>query len=600
MNITTNSPITFGNKHYSFYTPPKDSGRAPFHPDTVTVLDDIYANYKQSLNEIPFNEVRATALKVSCETQTPKKDVLKSMQLLTQFSNIKSLIGISETLKKENVILLGNYDSKLAFDCIDSGFLAKNVQNVCQETGIHRALTYVLNKKKLAPFDTHKEGKIGLILDEEKISQLEQVKRTQPKEFEKFVKNKNLKFIYISGWDTGIPVINRTKNLEEKTKELLERAKEHDLPLEKAVDYPNIDRIRDLGIRPVIIKNENEANELTIYNQMRPEQIRSKNTLYNIIEANTLSRSKKHNDADKAATNHVSAKYLENTLCVYTPEAMSKDLMLMNKKINDYAQKQNREVVYLIPNKDIKSTDYLNYSYRKINNIDSSKFVHIDELNVYNKFNPERNEDNTLYVILDDCALSGNSMNSIINYDFMGTDDKTPVLFANLKCSDEALNNFMNTSSHPAKVMYIDRIHSKYIGSDTLEDIIGEAAYQEEAYAVVFPYMAPDNNCELGSNIALLHNPKYNSGNFSSESQRNYYTDYELNQLDEDIREEVLKDQEEKRDYCFSSKTMSDNVLKVSAQYARTLGLSYSELPKSEMRYLTSKDLKEMTDYLLP
>lgn len=83
MNITTNSPITFGNKHYSFYTPPKDSGRAPFHPDTVTVLDDIYANYKQSLNEIPFNEVRATALKVSCETQTPKKDVLKSMQLLT-------------------------------------------------------------------------------------------------------------------------------------------------------------------------------------------------------------------------------------------------------------------------------------------------------------------------------------------------------------------------------------------------------------------------------------------------------------------------------------------------------------------------------------
>lgn len=279
---------------------------------------------------------------------------------------------------------------------------------------------------------------------------------------------------------------------------------------------------------------------------------------------------------------------------------MSKDLRLMNKKINDYAQKQNREVVYLIPNKDIKSTDYLNYSYRKINNIDSSKFVHIDELNVYNKFNPERNEDNTLYVILDDCALSGNSMNSIINYDFMGTNDKTPVLFANLKCSDEALNNFMNASSHPAKVMYIDRIHSKYIGSDTLEDIIGEAAYQEEAYAVVFPYMAPDNNCELGSNIALLHNPKYNSGNFSSESQRNYYTDYELNQLDEDIREEVLKDQKEKRDYCFSSKTMSDNVLKVSAQYARTLGLSYSELPKSEMIYLTSKDLKEMTDYLLP
>lgn len=379
----------------------------------------------------------------------------------------------------------------------------------------------------------------------------------------------------------------------------MKRAKENDLPLEKAIDYPNIDRIKALGIKPVIIKNENEANELTVYNQMRPEQIRTKNTLYNIVEANTLSRFINQNDADKAMTNHISAKYLEKTLCVYTPEKMSKDLKLMHKKINDYAQKENREIVYLLPNKDIKSTDYLNYSYRKINDIDSSKFIHIDDLNMYYKLNPERNEDNTLYVILDDCALSGNSMISILNYDFMGTTDKTPILFANLKCSKEALNNFMNTSSHPAEIMYIDRVHSKYIGTDTLENVIGEAAYQEEAYAIAFPYMAPDNNCELGSNIALLHNPKYNSSNFSSESQRNYYNDYELGKLDEDSRSKITESQKERRNYCFSSKTMSDNVLKVSAQYAKTIGLNYSRIPDSELRYLTSKDLDEITDYVM-
>ncbi len=44
---------------------------------------------------------------------------------------------------------------------------------------------------------------------------------------------------------------------------------------------------------------------------------------------------------------------------------------------------------------------------------------------------------------------------------------------------------------------------------------------------------------------------------------------------------------------------MSDNVLKVSAQYAKTIGLNYSRIPDSELRFLTSKELDEITDYVM-
>lgn len=576
-----------------------NSDRAQFHPDTVKVLDNVYTNYKKSLNEVTFSEIRKTALKVSSETQIPKKDVVKAMQLLTQFSNIKSLMTISKALQKENIKYLGNQNFELAYKSIDKGLSTPNVRRISEETGIHNSLTYVLEKKKLAPFSSENNEKIGLILDDDKIAQLEQVKKSQPEQFNNLVKDKNLKFFYISGWDTGIPVINRTQNLEDKTVELLNRAKKYNVPLEKAIDYPKLDRIKSLGIKPIVIKNENEPNELAVYNQMKPEQLATKNSLYNIVEANILSRASNKNDATKSKINHISAKYLEDTLCVYTPEKMSKDLKLLHKKINDYANEQNREVVYLLPDKGIKSNDYLNYSYRKINNIDSSKFVNIKNLVSYHSSNPERNKDNTLYVVLDDCALSGNSMLSILNYGLIST-EKTPILFANLKCSDEAIANFMRNSSRSAKVMYVDKINPKNIGSEKLEDIIGESSYHEEAYSIAFPYMAPDNNCELGSNIALLHNPKYNLINRSSERNRKHYSNYELNLLDRDTRKDFEKAQKKNRDFCSSSKTLSDNVLKVSAQYSKMIGKNYQTLPESDLRYLTSNDLNEAVEELLP
>jgi hypothetical protein len=279
-----------------------------------------------------------------------------------------------------------------------------------------------------------------------------------------------------------------------------------------------MDRIKDLGISPVVIRNENTPSEIGVYNQMRPEKMMTKNTLYNVIEANTLTRVEDDATEDeKSLFNHIGAKYLDETLTVYTPEKMSKDLKLMHEKIEDYSKKTGKKPVYYVPNsKDIKSLDYISYSYRKINDMPASSFIPSGRLNAFYKIHSDYDKDNSFVVILDDCALSGGSMRSELAYDsdILKLDSNIPVVFANLKVSTEAMNNFENPSRHPVDIIYIDQINSEPIRSDAFSQVVGDPQYKENAYSLVFPYMAPDNNSQLATNVALLHNSKYNSENF--------------------------------------------------------------------------------------
>lgn len=549
--------------------------RAPFFPETINLVEDVFNDYKNSLNDVSFGEVRDTALEVAQETQTPKKEVLNAMQLLTQFSNVKSLFKVSEALKKENLSFFGNNAQELCYSCIDYGFSRKNIERVCSETGIHKSLEYVLDKKMIAPFEFKPGPNIGLILDEEKISQLELVKQSQPKEFSRLIKDKSMKFFYISGWENGISIVDRTKNLAEKTKELLSIAKEKNLPPEKAIDYPYLDRIKELGIKPIVIKNENPSTEISVYNQMRPERMPNVNTLFNIIESNTMDKAESTNISIRAIFNHLSAEYLKNTLSVYTPKKMSKDLKTMHSKINDYAANIDKEPLYIIPNKSVKSSHFINYCYKKINNIDSSKFIYTDQLNNY--FNSKNvDADKTILVFLDDCALSGNSMRDILSFDsdFKSVPNKVPILFANLKYSDEAFKNFSNPSSRNVDIIYLDKIHSKKIIDSPLEDIIGKPQYRENAYSLVLPYMAPDNNSQLATNIALLHNPKYNSSNCSSDLKRNIYKLLDIEQFSEADKGIYNRHHADRMKYSACTKNITEGVLAVSAIYKERIGFS--------------------------
>lgn len=598
MNITINN-ISINKPTFRAKNKPQKENieRAPFFSETDAVIDRVYDKYRKSLNEVSFHEITTTALDVANKTKTPKKDVLKAMQLLTQFSNMNDLKVISKAINQSNIEYLGNEKAELCFNAMDKGFSPRNAAHIASETGVHRSLTYLLDQKKLAPFKYGDGGKFGIILDDEKIKDLEKVKQNQPEEFEAFTKDKDIKFFYISGWDSGISIFDRTKNLKQETKTLLNTAKENNIPLEEALDLPYMDRIKELGIKPTVIRNENEPNEITIYNQMRPEQMRTKNTLYNLIEANTLGRFYGSSDTKKAVSNHISAKYLEDTLSVYTFEKMSQDLKKLNTKIDKYAKDKNKEPIYVIPRRDVKSSDFINYSYKKINGIEPSKFIYMDQVSNYFKRRSD-NVDNKFIVIIDDCALSGNSMRDILSFnnDLMGVKNNVPILFANLKCSDEALNNFENVSNHPVDIMYVDKIKSHYIDNDEMEDIIGEPQYRENAYSLVFPYMAPDNNSEFATNLALLHNSKYNSSNFSTDFQRNIYRKNDLEKMSDKDKEIYNKQHKKRMEYSYCTKNISNDVLETSAIYARTIGLSPVTYVDNSAYKITPNELKTITE----
>ena len=182
------------------------------------------------------------------------------------------------------------------------------------------------------------------------------------------------------------------------------------------------------------------------------------------------------------------------------------------------------------------------------------------------------------------------------NMDLKNVNNSVPILFANLKCSDEALNNFENTSSHPVDIIYADKIKSRYVDNDQLEDIIGEPQYRENAYSLVFPYMAPDNNSELATNIALLHNSKYNLSNFSSEFQRNVYKLNDLAKLSDLDKEIYKKKQDNRQQYSYCTKNISDDVLETSAVYARTIGLNPVTYVDNSNYKITPQELKLITE----
>lgn len=582
-NASLSTAVANKARHVSFAGGPV---RAPFYPETLDTIGSVYKDYKKSLGETSLSDIKTISLNLSKELQVPKKEVLEAMQLVTQFANMKSLKLISESISKQKIEYLGDDSMNLQRVAYDIGLSKENRPKFFADTGIHRSLVYIFDKKGLAPISYRRSNRIGVILDEEKINQLEQIKKSEPENFEKISKSKDLKFFYISGWETGIPVVDRTKSLEEKTRELLLKSKKENKPVKKVIDSSYMDRIKSLGITPVVIKNENLATEMSIYNQMRPEQM-CRAQMQNIIEANSIVRTSELTNAsldEMAKYNDAAAKNLKDTLCVYTPEKMSMDLKKIYDDIENYAKENNKQTLYVIPNKTAKSTDYIYYSYKKINKIDSSKFMPISAINDSNRMSYDGSQlypdarvidpKKTLLVFLDDCSISGDSIRKIRTYDIAaaGVSKQYSLLFTSLKGTDNAVEEFHSRKfKNPAELIFLEKIALQDVKKNKkLVKQIGHPTFTTEASAIVFPYMAPDNNSKFASNVALLHNIKYNSQNFSKKSS----SDYNL----------------VSNDYFNSgSKSMGIDVKQVSAEYVKLIGTepeviekpSIDSLPKS-------------------
>jgi len=491
------------------------TANSPYLKSTFKSVQRVYRQYEQSLHETSLPEIKQAVSNVETKTGASKQEILSAMQSLTQFASLKSVKQIGQVLNKYKVASIGNTRESLQMRYFAGSSLplyrfSKNLDDtITNDFGLHKSLDYLLNKKNIRELDPFSNKIAAVFLDENKVAQFEKLKQKDEKLFNKVKNLPNVKYFMISGWDSGITFIDRTKNLEDETVKLLEKMKSSGKSADKTMDSSLLKRIHTLGFSPIIIKNEGTATESCVHTQMAPEKM-TLGELYNILNANSYVKAAKNNDA-QVLSKQLTVDYLKDNLKVYTPETLSLSLKKLHGKITEFAQKQGKtedDIIYIAPEKS-KSYSLMNYMYSKINNTPAEKFmtprkISADDFNAKGK----------LLVLLDDCSFTGDSLNAFTSSSssIKKAIKKSDGILCACVCASKNTAFKTNSKRH---LIVLDEVKGINMNKDSLYNTnmrvnLGHSEFgKKESFCVVFPYMGPDNNHELGAIIALLHNVNY-------------------------------------------------------------------------------------------
>ena len=485
----------------------------PMLKSTYNEVKSFYQDYQKSLGNIPFKDIVQMAKNISKDTGYSKKEVLTVMQKLTQFANMRGINKIVEVMNKHQICYIGN--SNYSLEISKNKYMpinSKEIYDVVHDkVGLHRTLTYLIDNKHFGTLERVGELKTAYFLDEQKVSQLEKLKKADPDKFNKFKNLKEIKFFTISGWDSGISFIDRTKNLEEETRRVIKYAEEHNLPLDKAVDDPLRKRINALGISPVVISKEGMPTEQCVYNQVSPETM-TEMELFNLIDANADIRAKDIVSLLKIKDNSI--KYLKNNFAIFTPETISASIKNIHQKVLQNAENRgfNPDKILFVEPEPVKSNALLTYMYKKINNIPDEQFANVAEI-----MNKRVNPAGRLVVFIDDCTITGESLKGAISTSrdvFKKNQDKLFVCLCGTRDAVENFSNKDNSNLIVEKIINHEPTYKKRLVSIKLNQTVGEPDFGEgEATCLILPYMSPDTNTEFASNVALLHNTTYRTSN---------------------------------------------------------------------------------------
>ena len=465
----------------------------PFRESALAQFDKVYTNYHNSLNEVSIEDIKNAVTNIEKTTDYPREKILATMQQATQFANLRSLDLVIKKLKKNDILNVGAI--------MHQNYLTENM------FGLNRSLNYLITQKQMGSL--HGEDN-AVFLDKNKI---EQIKNCSDSLNElKHNNYKNIKFFVLSGFEDGINFLNRNKNLEETTRELL---------AQKDIDEKILKETKALGIEPIIIRNEQEPTIENIYNQMRPEQM-SKKELNATIDATLLDRISEQDKRCDVKSDVI--QHLDNALMVFTPESIAKNLSEIHKNIIDFNKaqdKQKEDILYILPTKK-KSYNLITHQYQLVNDIPQNKISDFIDLNLMSK-----ESQNKTFVILDDNTISGESLTESLMdlYKYKSSLEKhnNNIIIAPIFSTEEginAINKYINNNNRQSKDILITNQKQHKAWNENIKDenslnlALGSTFYDfynpyPKKPCLIFPYMAPDNNSEFAANIALLHNVNY-------------------------------------------------------------------------------------------
>ena len=465
----------------------------PFRESALAQFDKVYTNYHNSLNEVSIEDIKNAVTNIEKTTDYPREKILSTMQQATQFANLRSLDLVIKKLKKNDILNVGAI--------MHQNYLTENM------FGLNRSLNYLITQKQMGSL--HGEDN-AVFLDKNKIEQIKNCNDSL-KEL-KYNNYKNIKFFVLSGFEDGINFLNRNKNLEETTRELL---------AQKDIDEKILKETKALGIEPIIIKNEQKPTIENIYNQMRPEQM-SKKELNAAIDATLFDRISEQDKRCDVKSDVI--QHLDNALMVFTPESIAKNLSEIHKNIIDFNKaqgKQKEDILYILPTEK-KSYNLITHQYQLVNDIPQNRISDFIDLNLRSK-----DSQNKTFVILDDNTISGESLTESLMdlYKYKSSLEKhnNNIIIAPIFSTEEginAINKYIINNNRQSKDILITNQKQHKAWNENIKDenslnlALGSTFYDfynpyPKKPCLIFPYMAPDNNSEFAANIALLHNVNY-------------------------------------------------------------------------------------------
>lgn len=212
-------------------------------------------------------------------------------------------------------------------------------------------------------------------------------------------------------------------------------------------------------------------------------------------------------------------RYLNNSLECYSYQRIAKELKNLYQKIQSWVCKKGKtmeDVRFVVPYLD-KSYSLINYMFACENDVSPDKFLAEDSV-FY------ENDNDLIYVILDDCALSGDS---ILDISKIAIFNKHGFLFCPLimsKSAKEKIEDLQNVDiiCENVHITLGDMINNRELicGSNLSDDDVDYLAnmlrcgYDKGFCEVIFPYMIPDNCSDiigvLGSYFLLNNSKKAN------------------------------------------------------------------------------------------
>lgn len=478
-----------------------------------TPIENFVENiYKKTISKLEiFNEedLNNTVSKIhkACPNAT-NSEILTTIQKLTQFSSYKSLKIIDKKLTEQGFT-----------DFLKFGEL-------------YNYFDYFHNSKKIITLSNTTNKKFGILFTKNDINNKELLEQLN------HIKNNpefsNVEFINLEGFSDGINLFTDNNKLAQKAITIIKKAKtlqykNPNLTYEECVEHILNDKITStltkMGFKIYTLSSDNSATKTSILDQMQPV-MPTKDSINSTIEAIADYYTIEKNGYKKLSK--ALAQYYDENINVYSKQSIVKDLKLLNEKIDNYLYQNNllRENLYIIEPKleAPKSFHIINKMYQDLFDLPQDKIKSISKIEEINNLPA-----NSTCIILDDIAGTGRSMikfgDYYLNANTINSDKH--ILFVPISTTPNGIEFINDTIKNLSRnnndaLLYLEKnitqntLHKNIFDNYRMKikrfktEEASNQGYNNQALCTVFPYMSPNNNSYIASNLIKLFVPNSN------------------------------------------------------------------------------------------